>query len=166
MLRHRRWWLRWRRLTRVGGGRFALRSFRILQHGVRTRVSRSGDRESYGRQYEYDCGPCSRPRQSGGCATRSEGGLAAHAAECSGYVPALATLQQHNYDQKKRNNNMDNRDKYNHSLKVSFQKSFSWCGRGDLNPHAFRRHPLKMVCLPVPPLPQQRFDYNKAQIPL
>src|SRR5215472_3008158 len=29
-----------------------------------------------------------------------------------------------------------------------------WCGRGDLNPHAFRRHPLKMVCLPVPPLPQ------------
>jgi hypothetical protein len=23
-----------------------------------------------------------------------------------------------------------------------------------LNPHAFRRHPLKMVCLPVPPLPQ------------
>src|SRR5438034_2687109 len=30
----------------------------------------------------------------------------------------------------------------------------SWCGRGDLNPHAFRRHPLKMVCLPIPPLPQ------------
>src|SRR4029077_10330728 len=29
----------------------------------------------------------------------------------------------------------------------------SWCGRGDLNPHAFRRHPLKMVCLPVPALP-------------
>ncbi len=23
-----------------------------------------------------------------------------------------------------------------------------WCGRGDLNPHASRRHPLKMVCLP------------------
>src|ERR1700746_2194058 len=30
-----------------------------------------------------------------------------------------------------------------------------WCGRGDLNPHAFRRHPLKMVCLPVPPLPHR-----------
>src|ERR1017187_3774072 len=27
--------------------------------------------------------------------------------------------------------------------------------RGDLNPHAFRRHPLKMVCLPVPPLPHR-----------
>jgi hypothetical protein len=31
----------------------------------------------------------------------------------------------------------------------------NWCGRGDLNPHAFRRHPLKMVCLPVPPLPHE-----------
>ena len=29
-----------------------------------------------------------------------------------------------------------------------------WCGRRDLNPHGFRRHPLKMVCLPIPPLPQ------------
>src|ERR1700684_2454685 len=33
------------------------------------------------------------------------------------------------------------------------RESVHWCGRGDLNPHAFRRHPLKMVCLPVPPLP-------------
>jgi hypothetical protein len=30
-----------------------------------------------------------------------------------------------------------------------------WCGRGDSNPHALRRHPLKMVRLPVPPLPQE-----------
>src|SRR6266849_5700650 len=29
----------------------------------------------------------------------------------------------------------------------------SWCGRWDSNPHALRRHPLKMVRLPVPPLP-------------
>jgi hypothetical protein len=28
-----------------------------------------------------------------------------------------------------------------------------WCGRRDLNPHAVRRHPLKMVCLPISPLP-------------
>jgi hypothetical protein len=28
-----------------------------------------------------------------------------------------------------------------------------WCGRGDLNPYASRRHPLKMVCLPISPLP-------------
>src|SRR5438128_11737339 len=36
----------------------------------------------------------------------------------------------------------------------------SWCGRGDLNPHAFRRHPLKMVCLPVPPLPRAVQESN------
>ena len=24
-----------------------------------------------------------------------------------------------------------------------------------MNPHALRRHPLKMVCLPIPPLPQE-----------
>src|SRR6266851_2330010 len=35
----------------------------------------------------------------------------------------------------------------------TLSQTASWCGRGDLNPHAFRRHPLKMVCLPVPPLP-------------
>ena len=32
-------------------------------------------------------------------------------------------------------------------------KTIFWCGRGDSNPHALRRHPLKMVRLPVPPLP-------------
>src|SRR5437660_7119170 len=40
-----------------------------------------------------------------------------------------------------------------------------WCGRRDLNPHAFRRHPLKMVCLPVPPLPpslQFRWENDRA----
>ena len=47
-----------------------------------------------------------------------------------------------------------------------------WCGRGDLNPHAFRRHPLKMVCLPVPPLPHLFFSkplytaHPERQIPL
>src|SRR5258707_8752215 len=43
-----------------------------------------------------------------------------------------------------------------------------WCGRGDLNPHAFRRHPLKMVCLPVPPLPQVKnsFIINNLQLQL
>src|ERR1700681_495989 len=37
--------------------------------------------------------------------------------------------------------------------RVFCRRIVRWCGRGDLNPHAFRRHPLKMVCLPVPPLP-------------
>ena len=46
---------------------------------------------------------------------------------------------------------------FDYSLAAGFLqiwKANPWCGRGDLNPHAFRRHPLKMVCLPVPPLPQ------------
>src|SRR5271170_4179003 len=34
-----------------------------------------------------------------------------------------------------------------------FSADYLWCGRGDLNPHASRRHPLKVVCLPIPPLP-------------
>jgi hypothetical protein len=31
-----------------------------------------------------------------------------------------------------------------------------------LNPHAFRRHPLKMVCLPIPPLPHGATSYAEA----
>ncbi len=41
-----------------------------------------------------------------------------------------------------------------------------WCGRGDLNPHAFRRHPLKMVCLPVPPLPHAAENGVEGRIKL
>ena len=40
-----------------------------------------------------------------------------------------------------------------HSLGTRFPNRKAWCGRGDSNPHALRRHPLKMVRLPVPPLP-------------
>src|SRR5882757_4200653 len=38
-------------------------------------------------------------------------------------------------------------------VRHGYRGSNNWCGRGDLNPHALRRHPLKMVCLPIPPLP-------------
>ena len=37
---------------------------------------------------------------------------------------------------------------------------WNWCGRRDLNPHGLRRHPLKMVCLPIPPLPRQGRVHN------
>src|SRR6266852_2199875 len=37
--------------------------------------------------------------------------------------------------------------------RAEFCRVKSWCGRRDSNPHALRRHPLKMVRLPVPPLP-------------
>gem|GEM_PF-6343724 len=30
-----------------------------------------------------------------------------------------------------------------------------WCRRRDSNPHGSPRHPLKMVCLPIPPLRHQ-----------
>ena len=33
--------------------------------------------------------------------------------------------------------------------------SFRWCGRWDLNPHAFRHYPLKVARLPVSPRPQE-----------
>ena len=41
------------------------------------------------------------------------------------------------------------------TCRLSNLNTLKWCGRGDLNPHALRRHPLKMVCLPIPPLPQE-----------
>ncbi len=45
---------------------------------------------------------------------------------------------------------------------ASYQR-LVWCGRGDLNPHAFRRHPLKMVCLPISPLPHTRPDADASR---
>src|SRR5213083_3160988 len=34
------------------------------------------------------------------------------------------------------------------------------CRRRDSNPHASRRHPLKMVCLPIPPLRQSLYFFS------
>src|SRR6266704_4328360 len=34
----------------------------------------------------------------------------------------------------------------------SYFKYLQLCRRRDSNPHASRRHPLEMVCLPIPPL--------------
>src|SRR5262252_5677672 len=38
-------------------------------------------------------------------------------------------------------------------------KALLECRRRDSNPHASRRHPLKMVCLPIPPLRLLEKDY-------
>lgn len=35
------------------------------------------------------------------------------------------------------------------------------CGKRDLNPHAKRRHPLKMVRLPISPFPQEYYKNNQ-----
>src|SRR5438093_6628135 len=34
------------------------------------------------------------------------------------------------------------------------------CRRRDSNPHASRRHPLKMVCLPIPPLRRSLYFFS------
>ena len=116
-------------------------------------------------------------REHGRGRASTEGSLAAHAAKGGGNVGALSALQQHHNDQEQTNNNVNNGDQDNHvvlnprirrsreftrnyagignivTLYVAYNLGEAWCGRGDLNPHAFRRHPLKMVCLPISPLP-------------
>src|SRR5216684_3331063 len=58
------------------------------------------------------------------------------------------------------------RDRKRASLAAEFRRVKSWCGRRDSNPHALRRHPLKMVRLPVPPLPHEEgvsLDCNRER---
>ena len=96
--------------------------------------------------HENDGRPSRRLGQHGGRTARSESRLAALTAEGGSDVAALAALQQYDANQKETNNDVNN------SIRIIMLSL--WCGRGDLNPHALRRHPLKMVCLPIPPLPQ------------
>ena len=55
-------------------------------------------------------------------------------------------------------------------LSCGVEISFCWCRRGDSNPHGFPHHPLKMACLPVPPLRHGTFIHivtafaNRARI--
>src|SRR5439155_739099 len=86
----------------------------------------------------------------------TERGLAATGGE-HGKVSAFAALHQNHEDQEQGNQYVKDVDDYDH-FKMSLDKL--WCGRRDLNPHAFRRHPLKMVCLPIPPLPQGSCDHS------
>ena len=37
------------------------------------------------------------------------------------------------------------------------EPSLIWCPRPDLNRHGFRHYPLKIACLPIPPLGQKFF---------
>src|SRR5205807_10319575 len=83
--------------------------------------------------------------------SRAKGRLAAGAAKGGGNISALTVLQEHNNNQDGAHEHMNCSDQINHQPEIPFRNV--WCGRGDLNPHASRRHPLKMVCLPVPPLP-------------
>ncbi len=171
-----------RRRSRVRGRRLSGRSRRrhrtllllragrlhALQYGSASRVPRGVNRERDGGDHKDHRRPCGRLLQQAGRTPRAERRLAAHAAESRGDVSRLAALQQHDDDDKETNNYVKNCDDANNHCRFrsgapapslsqsaagNFRAAGSWCGRGDLNPHAFRRHPLKMVCLPVPPLP-------------
>ena len=130
---------------------------RLLGRGAlqyRRRVGPAGgkNRQRDGRHHEQHGRPGRRLAQNGGRPARAECSLAAHAAKSSRDVAALAVLQQNYDDEKEADDNVNSRDQIDHFL-LLLTELLRWCGRGDLNPHAFRRHPLKMVCLPVPPLP-------------
>jgi len=123
------------------------RSLLARQHRLGVATTPCGkDRERNRSDNEDNRRPGSGLGQNSSRAARAESCLAALTAKGGSDVATLAALQQDDANQEEANNYVNNRDENNH---VSL-----WCGRGDLNPHALRRHPLKMVCLPIPPLPQ------------
>src|SRR6266567_752679 len=139
------------------GGFFGLRRLISLQRRPRAGLARRHDRQRDGRDHKDDGAPGRGLSKDGGGTARPERGLAPLASKGGSDVPALRTLQQDNNNQEQTNEHMQNGYQNDHkipaTLSLDFARSDTWCGRGDLNPHAFRRHPLKMVCLPIPPLP-------------
>ena len=139
-------------------------------------------RKRDGRDHKHDSCPSGGFREYGCGRASTEGGLAPHASEGGGNVSTLPALQQHHNDQEQTNDDVNDGNQDNHvvlnprvrrsrkstrncagignivTLYVAYNLGEAWCGRGDLNPHAFRRHPLKMVCLPISPLPHTRPD--------
>ena len=154
-----------RLLRRSGGLRFRLVRLHTRKHRTGTGLAGGIDGKNDGRDHEDHGRPGSRLGKSGCGAAGAECGLAPLSTESGSEITALAALQQHDGNQKQGNRYVNNRDKNCHphaqnsdGAEARIPKSIAgkaerWCGRGDLNPHAFRRHPLKMVCLPVPPLP-------------
>src|SRR5215472_6002629 len=162
-----RWGRGWGR-----GLRLRRRRLHSVQHGVRAGALGGVNGKRDRRHHENDGRPGRRFRQCCSGSARSKGSLAAHSAKRRCDIAALAALQEHHNDQKEGNNNVNDGDENNHGkLKITLKcrlgcplSCVEWCGRGDLNPHAFRRHPLKMVCLPVPPLPHDLyFQRSTAQ---
>jgi len=157
----------------------------VAQHrSAAVRAASSQDRERNRRQHEGDgrvSGRAAKHRTGG---TSAKCSLAAGASKSGRDVGALTVLEQHDDDQESANQNVNDGDQNNkhgclNSLRTPAQNQWGplsksralvtlpgrgerWCGRGDLNPHAFRRHPLKMVCLPISPLPHKRPDGHKT----
>ena len=132
----------------------AMRSLDPGQHRPGPGASLDQNRKSNRRKHKEDGGPGGHFGQQVGCATRPERRLRALATEGAGEVCALTLLEKYNANQDEANNNVNRTHKPDH------ENLNRWCGRGDLNPHASRRHPLKMVCLPISPLP--RSEANPA----
>ncbi len=68
--------------------------------------------------------------KNGSRAPWSESSLAAHASKGGGHVPALAALQQHNNDQEKANDYVNDGDQYDHEdFRYLSNINFSriWC---------------------------------------
>ncbi len=53
-------------------------------------------------------------------------------------------------------------EKYKHSFPFLPDCFRDWCGRRDSNSHGSPRHPLKMVCLPIPPRPPINADFTRV----
>ena len=113
-------------------------------------------------KHKDDGAPGGQAGKYGSCTAWTKGSLASHTPKGGSDIGALAVLQQHDHNQNRTNNHMNNG--YQNTEHLFIKSPFkTWCGRGDLNPHAFRRHPLKMVCLPVPPLPLWACLHPQAQ---
>ena len=115
----RRRWLRCRRSWRLGRCcRLRRRWCRLdaRQNRVRRRHSAAThrkDRQSDRCDHEENSRPGGCLGKSGGCAARTECGLAAHATESSGDIAALAALEQHHDNQKETDQDVHGVDQTN-----------------------------------------------------
>ena len=77
-----------------------------------------GNRKQDRRDHEHNRRPGRRARESRSRAPRPERRLAALAAKSRRQIAALAALQQHDRNQKKANDNVDNDDQNSHCTKL------------------------------------------------
>jgi hypothetical protein len=126
------------------------------KHGTGAVSALDEDRQADGCEHENDGRPGCYLGEQVGCTARAERSLGALTAEGSGKVGAFTLLKQDDPNQDDANDNVNSTNQPDHA------NLNEWCGRGDLNPHASRRHPLKMVCLPISPLP--RYDNYSIQL--
>jgi hypothetical protein len=111
-------------LWRRGLGRRGLGRLRLGLVGLHSRENRAGcgssrdeDRQRDRRHHKNDSRPGCCLGQRRGCSPRPESCLTAHAPERGSDVSAFSALQQHHNDQKQANNNVNDGNEYDHSVK-------------------------------------------------